>query len=150
MKRIILPAIAALIALGSFGVAAPAGSRVVEASSSPSHADFVTPRCRTPLFARACSVAVRYLTALDLDRADEACRLLAPETLQAAGGLGACKKTLLQARGIRIHYRVAAVAQTPLGTTVRFSTKADGRQWLRQQMLVSPAGRIVAVVFEPW
>lgn len=120
------------------------------AVASPSHSrpDFVTPSCRTAAY--ACGAAVRYLSALDLDRAGDACRLLDAGTLQAAGGLGACKKTLLQARGVHIRYRISAVAPSPLGMTVRFSTRAEGRQWLRQQMLVSPAGRIVAVVFERW
>jgi hypothetical protein len=122
----------------------------VAAASPGSHADFVTANCRTPVYAHQCAVALQYFAALDLDRADDACRLLDLGTLEAAGGLAACKKTLLRARGIRIHYRISAVAPTPLGTTVRFSTRADGREWLRQQMLVSPAGRIVAVVFEPW
>jgi len=115
-----------------------------------SRADFVTPTCRTAVYTGACGVALRYLAALDLDRAEEACRLLDQGTLEAAGGMGACMRMLLRARGIRIHYRILAVARSPLGTTVRFSTRADGRQWLRQQMLVSPAERIVAVVFEMW
>ena len=123
---------------------------VAAGQTSHSGADFVSPGCRTAVHARACGVAVRYLAALDLDRADDACGLLDPGTLQAAGGSGACKKALLQARGIRIRYRVSAVSQSPLGTTVRFSTRVDGKQWLRQQMLVSHAGRIVALVFEQW
>jgi hypothetical protein len=122
---------------------------VAAASSPGSRADFVPGSCRTAVYARSCGVALQYLAALDLDRTDDACRLLNPETLEAAGGLVACKRLLLQARGIRIHYRISAVAQSPLGTTLRFSTRADGRQWLRQQMLVSPGGRIVALVFEP-
>jgi hypothetical protein len=120
------------------------------ASLHRSQADFLTPNCRTAVYARACGVALRYLVALDLDRAEEACRLLDRGTLEAAGGMAACTRTLLRARGIRIHYRILAVARSPLGTTLRFSTRADSRQWLRQQMLVSPEGRIVAVVFETW
>jgi hypothetical protein len=122
----------------------------VAAASPGSHADFVPASCRTALYARSCGVALQYFAALDLDRTDAACRLLDPGTLEAAGGLVACKRLLLQARGIRIHYRTSTVAESPLGTTIRFSTRADGRQWLRQQMLVSPARRIVAIVFEPW
>jgi hypothetical protein len=120
------------------------------ASSPGSHADFVAASCRTAVYARSCGVALQYFAALDLDRTDDACRLLDRGTLEAAGGLVACKRLLFEARGIRIHYRISAVARSPLGTTLRFSTKADGRQWLRQQMLVSLAGRIVATVFEPW
>jgi hypothetical protein len=123
---------------------------VAAASSPSSHADFVTANCRTAVHARSCGVALQYLAALDLDRAEDACRILDPGTLEAAGGLAACKRLLLQARGIRIHYRISVVAHSPLGTTLRFSTRADGREWLRQQMLVSPSGRIVAIMFEPW
>ena len=137
-------ACAVLAVAGAFAAVAAA------APSTRSGADFVTPKCKAAVYAPACGVAVRYLAALDHDRAAEACGLLAPETLQAAGGSSACKRILLQARGIRIHYRISAVAQSLLGTTVRFSTRAEGRGWLRQQMLVSPAGRIVAIVPEPW
>jgi hypothetical protein len=137
-------------AFGAVLAGAVAFVGVAAGGSSKSGADFVSPGCRTAVHARACGVAVQYLAALDLDRVDDACGLLDPGTLQAAGGLGACKRALLLSRGIRIRYRVSAVAQSPLGTTVRFSTRADGRQWLRQQMLVSDAGRIVAIVFEQW
>ncbi len=137
-----------LVCAVSAGAALLAG--IALGSLPRSRADFVTPSCRAAAYAGACGVALRYLAALDLDRADEACRLLDAETLEAAGGMAACRKALLRARGIRIHYRISTVARSPLGTTVRFSTRADGREWLRQQMLVSPAGRIVAVVFETW
>lgn len=140
----------ALVGVAALSAGATVWLRVATGATPRSAPSYVSPSCRLTANAKACAIALRYLAALDLDRAGDACRLLAPGTLQAAGGLNACKKTLLRARGIRIHYRISAVAQSPLGTTVRFSTRANGRQWLRQQMLVSPAGRIVAVVFEPW
>jgi len=111
----------------------------------------VTPSCNAAAHARSCTVPLRYLAAHDLDHAGEACVLLAPEALSGAGGMTACKRTLLRARGIRIRYRISSVAPSPFGTTIRFSTRAGGDRWpFRQQMLVSPAGRIVAVVPEPW
>jgi hypothetical protein len=141
-----------VVGRAAFFAVSTVAAAFVAVAAGPSHsgADFVSPGCRAAVHARACGVAVQYLAALDLDRADDACGLLDPGTLEAAGGLGACKRALLLARGTRIHYRVSAVAQSPLGTTVRFSTRADGRQWLRQRMLVSHAGRIIAIVFERW
>jgi hypothetical protein len=113
-----------------------------------SRPDFVAAACSSDENARACSTALRYLAALDLDRADEACTLLAPSTLGAAGGMPGCAETLRGARGIRIHYSISAARPSLLGTTVRFSTWADGDAPIRQQMLVSPAGRIVIVAPE--
>ena len=122
---------------------------VAQGSPHRSTPEFVTPRCKTAPYARACAVALRYLAALDLDRAAEACGLLDRSTLEAAGGMAACKKMLLQVRGIRLRYRLRGVARSPLGTTIRFSTRATGRLPVRQQMLISPAGRILAVIPEP-
>jgi hypothetical protein len=114
-----------------------------------SRPDFVTGDCGTTPNARACGVALRYLAALDLDRAGCACALLERSTLEAAGGIAGCVKTLSQARGIRIHYWITAVMESPLGRTVSFSTRAHARRRIRQQMLGSPAGRIIAIVPVP-
>jgi hypothetical protein len=113
-----------------------------------SRPDFVSVSCRSQVNARACSIALRYLAALDLDRAEEACALLDHSTLEAAGGIAGCTNTLLGAKGIRIHYSISAAGQSVLGTTIRFSTWADGDAPIRQQMLISPEGRIVAVAPE--
>jgi hypothetical protein len=94
-------------------------------------------------------VALRYLAALDLDRAAEACAMLDRGTLDAAGGIAGCTATLGAARGIRIRYSLLAVLTSPLGRTIRFWTAARGRAPIYQQMLVSPAGRIIAIAPEP-
>ena len=80
---------------------------------------------------------------------EEACALLDESTLETAGGLRGCERTLSQARGIRIHVWIAAVLRSPLGSTIRFTTRRKGDTTLRQQLLVSPDGRIVAVIPEP-
>jgi hypothetical protein len=59
-----------------------------------------------------------------------------------------CVKLLSSARGIRIQYSITAVRPSPLGRTVRFWTSVGSRAAIRQQMLISPAGRIVAIVPE--
>jgi hypothetical protein len=41
------------------------------------------------------------------------------------------------------------VLTSPLGRTIRFWTAARGRTPIYQQMLVSPAGRIIAIAPEP-
>ena len=114
-----------------------------------SRPDLVTRSCHLPANDRACSVALRYLAALDLDRTHAACILLERSTLTAAGGLKGCTKTLMASRGIRIHYAVSAIRPSPLGRTIRFSTWGEGRAPVRQAMVVSPAGWIVAVAPEP-
>jgi hypothetical protein len=141
--RIVVAAVAAVCAAASLWAAGMFSSAQ---SSSP---DFVSSDCRSRTNVRACTIALRYLAALDLDRAQEACGLLESSTLAAAGGMVGCTKTLLRARGIRIHYSISRVLHSPLGRTVRFSTLGDGDAPIRQQMLISPAGRIVAVVPEP-
>ena len=114
-----------------------------------SRPDFVTRGCHLPANDRACSVALRYLAALDLNRMHAACVLLERSTLTAAGGLTGCTKTLMASRGIRIHYAVSVVRPSPLGHTVRFSTWGEARAPVPQAMVVSPAGWIVAVAPEP-
>jgi hypothetical protein len=143
MMRIALGAVAALSATATMWAGGTFDS------SASSKADFVSASCRAPANAPACAVALRYLAALDLDRARDACALLDRPTLEAAGGMTGCTKMLSQARGVRIHYSIAAVLPSPLGRTIRFSTRAGDDAPLRQQMLVSPAARIVAVVPEP-
>src|SRR5439155_25185562 len=110
--------------------------------------DSVSSACRSDANARACSVALAYLAALDLDRADAACALLMRSTLDAGGGMAGCTKTLLAAKGVRIHYSIAAAEPSLLGTTIRFSTWTQGGSRIRQQMAISPKGRIIAVVPE--
>jgi hypothetical protein len=112
--------------------------------------DSVATSCRLHVNARACSIALRYLAALDLDQADEACALLDRSTLEAAGGMSGCTQTLGAAKGIRIHYTISGAAPSLLGTTIRFSTWANGDAPVRQQMLVSPDDRIVMIVPEIW
>lgn len=112
--------------------------------------DFVATGCRLPVNARACSIALHYLAALDLDEADEACALLDRSTLEAAGGMSGCTKTLRAAKGIRIHYAISGAAPSLFGTTVRFSTWATGDAPIPQQMLISPGGRILMIVPELW
>lgn len=142
-----LPLVLAFFA-GFQGATATAAAN---ASKSPptSRPEFVTPACRAAANAGACSVALRYLAALDLDRPREACRLLDPPTLAAAGGMRGCTKTLSRGRGIRIRYAITAALPSPLGRTIRFWTRAGHRSAVRQQMLISPAGRIIAIVPEP-
>jgi hypothetical protein len=119
------------------------------ASGPISRPDYVAPGCASPANSKACRVAVRYLAALDLDRFAVACSLLEPETLKAAGGMAGCKKTLAAARGIRIHYSVLQVHHSPLGRTVYFSTRVEGRSAIHQAMIVTPRGRILAVIPTP-
>lgn len=139
-------------ALAAVAALAAATTLWAAGSFSPgksSRAAFVSPRCNEAGNKKACAVALRYLAALDLDRAEQACELLEQPTLKAAGGLAECAKTLLLARGIRIRYSIDDVRQTPLGKTIRFSTQGTSTAPFNQEMLVSPRGRIVAVVPEP-
>jgi hypothetical protein len=145
----VVAAVAAPVAWAETPSAGGVGSS--RATSGPaSRPDFVTPTCRMPANARACRVALRYLAALDLDRTREACRLLAPETLENAGGLAGCETTLRQARGIRIRYSIHGVHRSPVGTTVQFSTQGRSNAPVPQVMFVSPAGKIVLVAPAPW
>jgi hypothetical protein len=114
-----------------------------------SRPDFVSQRCREAANANACAIALRYLAALDLDRAEQACALLERSTLEAAGGVLGCTRTLSQARGTRIRYSVSDILHSPLGRVIRFSTRANSNAPVPQQMLVTPAGRILAIVPEP-
>jgi hypothetical protein len=142
--------VAAMIRLGAVlltvALVGPAPAFAVDRVSRP---DFVASACRAYSNTNACGVALRYLAALDLDRFDEACALLEPETLEAAGGMAGCEKTLAPARGIRIRYSLTAVRRSPLGRTVFFSTRADRGSTIRQAMIVTPRGRILAVVPTP-
>jgi hypothetical protein len=116
----------------------------------PTRPDSIATSCRLHVNARACSIALRYLAALDLDQAHEACALLDRSTLEAAGGMSGCTQTLGSAKGIRIHYAISGATPSLLGTTIRFSTWANGDAPVRQQMLVSPDDRIVIIVPELW
>ena len=140
---IALVGMAALSAGAIVWLGAPAGATP---RSAP---DYVSPRCVLRANTTACAVALRYLGALDLDQVDKACAMLDRGTLDAAGGIAGCTATLSTARGIRIRYSLLAVLMSPLGRTIRFWTAARGRAPINQQMLVSPAGRIVAIVPEP-
>jgi hypothetical protein len=142
----------AIIVTAVFGVLAVSGTAWAGASTNSkpvSRADYVSPACHAPGNAPACGVALRYLAALDLDRAREACGLLEQSTLAAAGGMRGCVKILSSSRGIRIRYAIRGVLPSPLGRTIRFWTQGRSDTPVRQQMLVSPAGRIVAIVPEP-
>ena len=88
----------------------------------------VAPSCEKTLVRReACRVAVRYLRYLDLDRFEPVCRLLAPDTLENAGGIEGCVSSLRRARGIRIRYGIHGALETSVGTSVRFRTRSiDG------------------------
>lgn len=119
------------------------------ASGPISRPDYVAPACRAVDNAKACGVALRYLAALDLDRFDEVCALLEPETLEGAGGLARCKRTLRSARGLRIRYSLTKVVASALGHTVFFSTRRGRSGPLPQGMIVTPRGLILAVVPVP-
>jgi hypothetical protein len=114
-----------------------------------SRPDYVVPACRAYVNAKACGVALRYLAALDLDRFDEVCRLLEPETLEAAGGLAGCKATLAPASGLRIRYSLTKVVASPFGRTVSFLTRMGRGGPIRQEMIVTPHRLILAVVPVP-
>jgi hypothetical protein len=105
--------------------------------------------CRGGAKADACSVALRYLAALDRDRGREACGLLAPTTLAAAGGLSGCMRTLVTARGVRIRYALLSARRSPLGTVVLFTTRGASAAPIPQVMIVTPRGRILLVMPAP-
>jgi hypothetical protein len=135
----------ATIALLAAGIASGAAG----ASSPISRPDHVTARCSRAENAWACRVALRYLAALDLDRTRTACSLLEPDTLAASGGMAGCRKTLSSARGIRIRYSILDVHASPLGRSVYFTTRAEGRTDLRQAMIVTPRRLILAIAPAP-
>ena len=122
---------------------------VAPAAGPVSKPDHVVPQCHARANSWACRVALRYLAALDLDRTREACSLLEPETLEAAGGMAACRRTLAGARGIRIRYSILAVHGSPFGRTVVFSTRTASRTPIRQEMIVTPRRRIMAIAPAP-
>jgi hypothetical protein len=72
----------------------------------------------------ACGAAIRYLRALDLDRFEVACGLLAPGTLQRAGGIKRCIARFGSARGTRIRYGIHGAVEWVLGTSIYFRTRA--------------------------
>jgi hypothetical protein len=141
-----------VVAISLIGIAAgtSCGGRTSDRAQIPvSRPDFMTSDCRTRGNTRACRVALRYLAALDLDQAGRACALLEHSTLEGAGGIDGCVRTLSQARGIRIRYSITTVMESPLGRAVSFSTRASARSPIRQQMLVSSSGRIIAILPVP-
>ena len=125
------------------------GYDAATAAGPISKPDRVSAQCQQAENAWACRVALRYLAALDLDQTRTACSLLEPETLEAAGGMVGCRKTLARARGIRIRYSILEVRPSPLGRSVYFSTRAEGRTDLRQAMIVTPRRRILAIAPVP-
>jgi hypothetical protein len=130
-------------------LAAAIAAGAAVASAPNSRPDHVTARCGRAKNAWACRVALRYLAALDLDRTRSACSLLEPDTLAAAGGMAGCRKTLSSAHGIRIRYSILDVHASPLGRSVYFTTRAEGRTDLRQAMIVTPRRLILAVAPAP-
>jgi hypothetical protein len=128
---------------------APVSPAAVAAAKPISKPDYVNPRCAAHANSSACRVALRYLAALDLDRTRDACSLLEPETLDAAGGMAGCVKTLSAAHGIRIRYSILDVWPSPFGRTVFFSTSAESRTAIRQAMIVTRRGRIFAIAPVP-
>jgi hypothetical protein len=142
----LLPA-AAVVAAATAATLWAGGLFNTKAGTRP---DSVATSCRLHVNAGACSIALRYLAALDLDQNDEACALLDRSTLEAAGGISGCTKTLGAAKGIRIHYAISGAAPSSLGTTIRFSTWANGDAPVRQQMLVSQDHQIIMIVPEIW
>jgi hypothetical protein len=128
--------IAAVAAAGPVAVARP---------KPISRPDNVSARCHARTNSQACRVALRYLAALDLDRTREASSLLEPETLQAAGGMASCRRTLATAHGIRIRYSILNVRPSPFGRTVFFTTTANSRAPIRQAMIVTRRRRIFAI-----
>jgi hypothetical protein len=132
------------------GLAAAAVASAAATGGTPiSKPDHVSATCRKPANAWGCRVALRYLAALDLDRTQEACSLLEPQTLAAAGGMAGCRNTLAKARGIRISYSLTSVRVSPFGRSIYFSTRVEGRSELMQAMIVTPRRRILMIVPAP-
>jgi hypothetical protein len=103
----------------------------------------------------ACQVALHYLRALDVDRFREACSQLARDTLDVAGGMDGCLRTMSEARGNRIRYGIHEVHSSVLGYTVFFRTQAFDRSLpaLQQVMILSAERgrpRIVTVQPDPY
>lgn len=109
--------------------------------ASDSRPYFVTASCRQSRAVQdACAVAIRYLRALDLDRFEAACSLLAPGTLRQAGGIERCVTTVSSARGTRIRYGIHGAVETVLGTSIYFRTRGIRRTGpgIDQTMIVRP------------
>ena len=123
-------ALVLMVVIGAVAASQTAGASSAAriGSGVASRPYLVAPSCERTLVTReACRVAVRYLRSLDLDRFEPACRLLAHDTLENAGGIEGCVSSLRRARGIRIRYGIHEAAETPLGASVRFRTKSiDG------------------------
>jgi hypothetical protein len=120
------------------------------------------PRSRPYLVARACHrdrhaeeachVALHYLRALDVDRFREACSQLARGTLDMAGGMVGCLRTMSKARGNRIRYGIHEVHSSVIGYTIFFRTQAYDRSLpaLQQVMILSAErGRLRIVTVQP-
>jgi hypothetical protein len=103
----------------------------------------------------ACHVALHYLRAIDVDRFPEACSQLARDTLDVAGGMEGCLRTMSKARGNRIRYGIHEVDSSVVGYTIFFRTQAYDRSLpaLQQVMILSAGGgrpRIVTVQPDPY
>ena len=100
----------------------------------------------------ACHVALHYLRAIDIDRFREACSQLARDTLDVAGGMTGCVRTMSKARGNRIRYGIHEVHSSVVGYTIFFRTQALDRSLpaLQQVMILSPErGRLRIVTVQP-
>jgi hypothetical protein len=100
----------------------------------------------------ACRVALHYLRAIDVDRFPEACSQLARDTLDAAGGMEGCLRTMSKARGNRIRYGIHEVHSSVVGYTIFFRTQAHDRSLpaLQQVMILSAdRGRLRIVTVQP-
>jgi hypothetical protein len=147
---------AAYFAARDEGRSEPAVTRTTVSRRSVSRPYLVARSCgRSRTVREACRVAIRYLRALDLDRFQDACALLARETLENAGGRAGCIATMSKAKGIRIRYGIDQAVETIVGTSIRFRTRAiDGSgPGIEQAMIVRPERgrqRIWAVMADPY
>src|SRR5206468_8381603 len=121
-------------AAGGFAAAAAvaAGWLVAErphSSSVPASRPYLVARaCHRDRHAEeACHVALHYLRAIDVDRFHEACSQLARDTLDVAGGIDGCARTMSKARGNRIRYGIHEVHSSVLGYTIFFRTQSFDR-----------------------
>jgi len=140
--RSVLGLVAVVSAAATMWPGPAAASVTAHPSSTPVS---VSSACSWGPYRGACAIALRYLAALDLDHAREACRLLDAPTLEGAGGLSGCTRILLRSKGTRIHYSISGARCSPRGTMVSFSTWAGSNAPVRQQMLISRVGLIVWV-----
>jgi hypothetical protein len=144
----------AVLASVLVATAVPASAAYAE-TGAVSRPYLVSRSCQqSPAVQEACRVAIRYLRALDLDRFEDACALLAKDTLENAGGRAGCIATMSKARGIRIRYGIHQAVETVLGTSIRFRTRAihGSGSGIDQTMIVRQEGgkqRIWAVMPEP-